>query len=426
MYGLIDHYKNNETPISEFKNIIGHCTVNDKARAMFVYRLVENIIAITKEMGFRDYTDQLVHSLTLLSQHPELITQYEHILVDEYQDVNDIQVKLLGVLQPKNLFVVGDPRQSIYGWRGSKIKHIMKFPEEHEDCAVVQLTKNYRSTEDIVRVSNSIIKPMHLPDLISNSEKTEKKPLLLKHKDEASELQFIAQSILACDVAPNDIFVLARTNKQLEKMKEELARHGISFLIRTAEDQKQDMNPTEEQITLSTVHAIKGLEAKLVYLIGVTSKMYPCLVSDHPVIDMAKLDTSYDKEDEELRLLYVAMTRAKEQLVVNYYGSLSKFVSKEVKQLFSVVDNTIGMRVSDVSGTGVGASSDLMTRLKEWRMQVARQSNVLPYMVLPDRVFLQLITMKPSSIAQLHDINGLGPTKIMHYGDDLLDIINGF
>lgn len=418
VFSLIDYYKNNGQNFSKFKECIhSYPDPKNQHRALFVYKVVEKLLELKEHHGFRDYTDQLVHTIELFKEHKDVIPQYDHILVDEYQDVNDIQVNLLELLGSENLFVVGDPRQSIYGWRGSKIKHILKFPETKENCAVIQLTKNYRSTNNIVKIGNRIITPMKLPDLESGSNLIEKEAIMLRHKDDKSESLFIAQSILSTSISRKEIFILSRTNKQLDKVAEALDGFDIKYLKRTTDDTKQNVEPDEFQVTLSTVHAIKGLEASLVYLIGVNSKNYPCLVSDHPVIDMAKMEDSYDKEDEELRLLYVGATRAKNQLVLNYHGKLSKFVNSDLKKMFNFVDNGLG--------TATGHKKDLMTRLKDWRMMMAKESNLLPYMVMPDRVFEQLVTKMPDSVVKLHDINGLGPTKISKYGEELLNILNG-
>ena len=77
--------------------------------------------------GLRDYTDQLIDAVSFLKKSPLSIPQFEHVLVDEYQDVNSMQIELLKILNPANLFAVGDPRQSIFGWRGSEIKYVLDF-----------------------------------------------------------------------------------------------------------------------------------------------------------------------------------------------------------------------------------------------------------------------------------------------------------
>jgi superfamily I DNA/RNA helicase len=414
IFSLIDHYKNNEEPISVFKEtIVQSSNSKDRPVALFVYNIIEQIQERKEKYGLRDYTDQIVHAIKLFEQHADLTPQYEHILVDEYQDVNDIQVKLLDTLNAPSVFVVGDPRQSIYGWRGSKIKNIMTFPEKYENATIIQLTKNYRSQEAVIKTANEIIKPMQLPDLEHAGQHDKEQPVLIHHKNEEKEAMFVAQSILSQQIPRNEIFVLARTNKHIDTITQTFDQFGIEYLTRTTEERQESLEPKEHQVTVSTVHAIKGLEADIVYLVGVNIKMYPCLVSDHPVQDLAKLDFEYDKQEEELRLLYVALTRARKHLYVNYSGRLSKYISD--KNLFKIVDTVTS-----------STSSDTMSRLKEWRMDMSRAEHILPFMVLPDRVLLQLTQQMPSSVTELHDISGMGPTKIRKYGEELLDILNGF
>ena len=110
-----------------------------------VISLVKYVDEQMKKEGLRDYSDQLFDGIELIKRHPDILPKYEHILVDEYQDVNEAQIELLKLLNPDNLFAVGDPRQSIFGWRGSDVNHILQFPLNHSDTEVIQLTKNFRS-----------------------------------------------------------------------------------------------------------------------------------------------------------------------------------------------------------------------------------------------------------------------------------------
>jgi DNA helicase-2/ATP-dependent DNA helicase PcrA len=194
IFSLMDHYSHNEKPISFLKDIVSNSS--ERVLGEFMYELLVLIKEFKDEHGFRDYTDQIIHAIQLFEKSSESIPEYEYILVDEYQDVNNIQVKLLEILNPINLFVVGDPRQSIYGWRGSKIENILNFPDKYEDATVIQLTKNYRSSKNVVDIGNKTIKSMGLPDLESASD--ENTPVvLLGHADERAEHIFIAQSILS-------------------------------------------------------------------------------------------------------------------------------------------------------------------------------------------------------------------------------------
>jgi len=414
VFSIMDHFHNNKRPIADFMEMIKNKPASDdKQTAYFIYNLIKYIQEMKKENGLRDYTDQIVHATRLFEDNPDVIPKFEHILVDEYQDVNKIQVNLLDILKPDNLFVVGDPRQSIYGWRGSKIKYILGFTDKHPESKVIQLTRNYRSAKNIVDVSNDIITPMNLLPLEPVLD-DEKPVVMIKHGNEKSESLFIAQSILSQDIKRKNIFVLARTNKQLDNISFVFDQQGIKYLKRTVEDEKQDTMPSEDEITLSTVHAIKGLEAELVYMIGVNSNMYPCLNSDHPVIEIAKSDEYYDKYDEELRLLYVGLTRAKKQLVISYNNNLSRFITPDIKNRMTTVQNN----------SLDNSPKDMITKLREWRTEIAQRENIPPYMVFPDKTLLELAEFLPMSLSELKEIYGMGPGKISKYGEEILDVLS--
>ena len=431
VFSLIDHYKNNMREITLFKEaIVSKCNSKDMPVALFVYNMIQEIERLKVNYGLRDYTDQIVHAIELFEKHSEVIPKYEHILVDEYQDVNDIQVKLLNLLNPKNLFVVGDPRQSIYGWRGSKIKNILSFPELHEDCSVVQLTKNYRSTRRIVEAANKIIKPFGFPEIESGVKNDsgddiksdidtnkEDEVILIKHADERAEHLFVAQSIISTETPRDEIFVLARTNKQIESISEVFANYGISYIAKTGDDVNTDSENTKEgHVTISTVHAIKGMEANVVYVIGTNTKMYPCLVSEHPVQDLARVDFDYDKYDEEMRLLYVAVTRARKKVFINYSGRLSKFVTEEVQNKTKIV-NTLNQNKLNL---GKKTDNLVVDRLIEWRKEHSIKKNLPPFMIIPDRVIHQIEREDPRTRQELENI--IGYTK-QDYVDEIYRLL---
>lgn len=412
IFSLMDHFKNNNKSISEMQNIIPTLQKGDRVTAQFIFSVIQYIEDYKKEEGFRDYTDQITHTLDFFDKHTELIPKYEHVLVDEYQDVNDIQIRLIKKLNSLNLFVVGDPRQSIYGWRGSKIDYIYNFKTEYPDSLIVQLTKNYRSNQTIVKASNEVIRNMNLPDLISVN-KVSKSITSISHNSEQHESQFVAGSILSQKIDRKNIFILGRTNRQLKHIAEILGRYNINFLIRTIEDKKTQINPSHNQVTLSTVHAIKGLEAELVYLIGVNVNMYPCKAQEHPVLDSVKNDT-YDKYEEERRLLYVAMTRAKNQLVINSFSTPSSFLTIDVKKLFS-----------EVKISSNNKNESVESKLRSWRLSKSHELNIKPYMIFSDKTLYEICETQPMSNGELLNIYGMGDTKIQRFGKEILDIVQG-
>ena len=111
-----------------------------------------------------DYDDLLLNLVKLLEEHEavrnDISGRYKYVMVDEYQDTNRIQARIVKLLASshQNVMVVGDDSQSIYAFRGATIRNILEFPEEYPDCKVVKLEENYRSTQAILNVANQILK----------------------------------------------------------------------------------------------------------------------------------------------------------------------------------------------------------------------------------------------------------------------------
>jgi superfamily I DNA/RNA helicase len=291
----------------------------NRHNAKRIYQITKQLKSHMELYGLRDYTDQIVDGIKFLKQNPSEIPKFDYVLVDEYQDVNAMQIELISLLNPENLFAVGDPRQAIFGWRGSDIKFIINFEKDYGEAEVIHLTENYRSSRRIVEFMNHSIIDMGLPDLKSSKEVYDTKVALLEFPSENEEREFVIRKIMEAGLPGEEIFVLARTNRQLQELSQIMKQRGILHIVRTDEV----MNPSETKeghITLATVHAIKGLEAKLVFLIGANEQNFPCKASDHPVLELVKT-TSYDREEEERRLFYVAISRAKEKLYLTYSGT---------------------------------------------------------------------------------------------------------
>ncbi len=424
LFAVMDHYKNIGKDFSDLRDIVKNVGYADKDVAELVLNVVEKIMYYKKKLGYRDYTDQIMHTMKLFSSFPDAIPQFEYVLVDEYQDVNNMQIKLLDYLNAGNIFMVGDPRQSIFGWRGSNIKHIIGFKEKYPDGKVLGLKVNYRSKEKIIDVLNSVISSMNVPGIncCDENKSTEKSVLLLNHDNEEKEQLFVAQSILNLKVSLNEVFVLARTNKQLERMAGKLRNVGVNFIKRTVEEKKTNVEARENQITLSTVHAIKGLEAEVVYLIGANSFSFPCRASEHPILDILKT-SDYDKYEEELRVLYVAMSRAKSKLVINYYSTLTPFIDDKTSR---IIDNTQS-KVSDYEAKKADkkkvSGGSLFNVLRKWRLEKSRELNVKAFQVFSDKTLLEICQNNPLTMRELHSVNGIGPTKAKRFGEDVLKIV---
>jgi len=283
------------------------------------YKMISEIVRfLNKQMeiqGLRTYSDQIIDTIEFFKKYPRHIPVFQHVLVDEYQDVNASQIEILDLINAPNLFCVGDPRQAIFGWRGSDIDYIMNFKKKYLDAQIIHLVKNYRSNKHLVEFMNKVIEKMELPDLDA-SYVGEKELELRGFDSEIEEYGFILDKIASCDIPFKEIFVLSRTNKQLEDFAGLCRKAEIPYIL------KNDDNPNVEssgEVTLATIHSIKGLEAEMVFVIGANSSNFPCKASEHPVMEEIKM-YDYDKEEEERRLFYVAVSRARNKLYLTYTG----------------------------------------------------------------------------------------------------------
>lgn len=425
VFTVIDFYKNIEDEIKPFYELESKSSKKRIAKLIYDIALIcENDL---KRRGLRDFSDQVVDCLRLFRAHPELIPKFDHILVDEFQDVNKVQVDLLKILNKGNIFAVGDPRQAIYGWRGSEIKFILDFPKVFEGCSVVELKKNYRSSFRIVEFFNLTINGMGLANLESSKPKKDVKDVFLIEQDnEVLEKRFVLEAIKNSSVPRNEIFVLARTNKVLEGFGDFFRQNGVKFAIKSEEEYKNG-EPGEDEVVLATVHSIKGMEAKEVYLVGANSLSFPNKVVDNFVFALVKNDNDYDKEAEELRLFYVAISRAKQRLVISYTGNFSKFVSKQMLELveFKSKNKSIFDFADKHKKLDNGNSSVLKNMLKDWRSAKGNEAGVPLYMILSNSAIDDLAMFRPQNKLEMRQVNGMGEVKIARYGDELLRIING-
>ncbi|MCA9496910.1 MAG: UvrD-helicase domain-containing protein, partial [Nanoarchaeota archaeon] len=344
IFSIIDYFKNKEKNIDNFyekeKNLMKR---NIAKKIKEICQIIENEM---KTRGIRDFSDQILDALKLFEKYPNEIPKFKHILIDEFQDVNKPQFKLIKLLNAENLFAVGDPRQAIFGWRGSDIKYILNFPKNFENSQIINLKQNYRSYPQIVNIFNQVIKPMGLINLIAskkekntenNNEKKEKQRVfLIEQNNENQEKIFILEAIKNSKNPRNEIFILARTNRILENYAEYLKKHKIQYTIKSEEEYKNS-EPKKDEIVLATVHSIKGMEAKEVYLVSANSLSFPNKVSDNFIFSLVKENNSQnEKESEELRLFYVALSRAKEKLIISYTGNFSKFITKEIVSIIDI------------------------------------------------------------------------------------------
>ena len=191
-----------------------------------------------------DFDDLLINCLRVLEEHHELARHYgsrfEHILVDEYQDTNTLQARLVDLLAGvhRNLMVVGDDAQSIYSFRGASIENILTFPERYPDCQIFKLTTNYRSRPEVLALANDIIS--HNRGQFEKALKTGRpsgpKPVVLRVYDTRAQAGIVVEIIeraLAEGVPLAEIAVLYRAHYQSLEVQVELQARGVPFQVRS-------------------------------------------------------------------------------------------------------------------------------------------------------------------------------------------------
>jgi DNA helicase-2/ATP-dependent DNA helicase PcrA len=195
-------------------------------------------------MGMMDFDDILLYTDILLANNPDvknhLAASFDYILVDEYQDTNTAQYSILKRLTEwnRNICVVGDDSQSIYAFRGAKVKNIIDFPEHYAGCRVIKLERNYRSTQNIVNAANNVIS--HNETRIDKTCFTDAEKgapiLMLTGNDEREEAKNIVKTILEKkkedkDLRYSDFAVLFRTNAQSRAIEDALVRNRIPYTV---------------------------------------------------------------------------------------------------------------------------------------------------------------------------------------------------
>ncbi|MCB9893646.1 MAG: UvrD-helicase domain-containing protein [Planctomycetes bacterium] len=196
-----------------------------------------------KEAQAMDFDDLLVKPLKLFIEHKEVLEKYRqrftHIMIDEYQDTNSIQYRVSRLLaqESKNLCVTGDPDQSIYSWRGADIKNILNFERDFPDTKVVVLGQNYRSTRNIVRAADALVrhnvarKDKHLTT--DNDEGA--RITVLKCQTETHEARAVTARIeslhLESSVGYGDVAVFYRTNAQSRVLEQALRERTIPYQL---------------------------------------------------------------------------------------------------------------------------------------------------------------------------------------------------
>lgn len=200
--------------------------------------------AYQKELQYNqcmDFDDLIMNTIRLFEEHPDSLTYYQnkfhYIHVDEYQDTNHAQYTLVNLLAGRfrNLCVVGDADQSIYGWRGADMQNILDFEKDYPDAAVILLEQNYRSTKNILSAANQVIEnnSNRKPKNLWTENKEGNKITYYRADNERDETRFIVDRLQE-EIRSNhrnygDFAILYRTNAQSRVMEETLLKANIPY-----------------------------------------------------------------------------------------------------------------------------------------------------------------------------------------------------
>ncbi|MFE4874379.1 MULTISPECIES: ATP-dependent DNA helicase UvrD2 [unclassified Streptomyces] len=535
----------------------------DPAEIAQIYAMYEQL---KQDRGVIDFEDVLLLTVGVLQDRHDIADQirrqYQHFVVDEYQDVSPLQQRLLELWlgERDNLCVVGDASQTIYSFTGATPDHLLNFRTRHPGATVVKLVRDYRSTPQVVHLANGLLGQAsgraaeHRLELVSQRE-AGPEPVYTEYGDEPAEAEGVARRIrdlIASGVSAGQIAVLYRINAQSEIYEQALADAGVAYqlrgaerfferpevreagialrgaaraggndsllddavdlpsqvravlgtkgwtavapagsgavrdkweslaaLVRLAEDYERakpgatlsdlvaelderaaaQHAPTVEGVTLASLHAAKGLEWDAVFLVGLTEGMMP--------ITYAKTD---EQVEEERRLLYVGVTRARVHLALSWSLSRSpggRASRRASRFLNGLRPGSAGRGARSVAGGAGGIErgpaarkrtrrgpvlcrvcgktlteagemklmrcedcpSDmdeaLYERLRDWRSHQAKELGMPPYVIFTDKTLMAIAEAVPSSGHELAVISGVGARKLDRFGTDVLAICAG-
>jgi DNA helicase-2/ATP-dependent DNA helicase PcrA len=208
--------------------------------ASMAYRRYQQAL---KNAGAVDFDDLLLCTEELFAKHPDALrdeaARFDHLLIDEYQDTNGSQYRIVKALagRHRNLCVVGDDDQSIYGWRGAEVEHILHFTRDWPDATLVRLEDNYRSTAEILELANRLIvfnKKRH-DKVLRASRAGGEKPKVRQYDDENAEAREtvadIRRLLERTHLEARDFAILFRTNEQPRAFETELRRAKLPYVM---------------------------------------------------------------------------------------------------------------------------------------------------------------------------------------------------
>lgn len=240
---IFSTYRNTCYSISEsIQKILGTDNLKD-----FEYIFISELYEEYQEYKFKnkmlDFDDILKYAEKMLYENPDIAKaisdQYKYVLVDEYQDSNHTQLNILKALRSfdnQNICVVGDDIQSIYAFRGADFNNILNFEKDFPNAKIIQLTENYRSSSEILELTNSIIANSNegfKKVLTSVKGSNNKKPRIIRPYNPLAQASFIVGEIFnkinSENASPNDFGIIARTGYELNLIEQKLVEYGVPY-----------------------------------------------------------------------------------------------------------------------------------------------------------------------------------------------------
>jgi DNA helicase IV len=293
--------------------------------------LVKEFVVYCTNKSYLDFNDLISRTVSLFKKNKDILqkfqSQYQYLLVDEFQDVNNLQVEMIKLMltQQTQLFCVGDDWQSIYGFRGSNVDCILNFDKNFKRAKTIKLNLNYRSTQNIVGASNEVIKhnKFQIEKAIFASKISNFKIVEYTGNNQEENIAFCIEKVhqlLKEGFKNDDILFLYRRSKMYQP---------YYFALRNEDLKVQN----------KTIHGAKGLEAKVVFIVGLTDGYggFPDIWLEDRIFQVIKPANHDSLMEEERRLFYVAITRAKDQLyLITEKGNASRFL-KEIPEQYKEI-----------------------------------------------------------------------------------------
>ena len=234
--GTISNAKNDLIDEVAYANLAGDMYTEIVAKCYMAYQKE------LRQSEAMDFDDLIMLTLRLFDQNPDVLTyyqqRYQYIHVDEYQDTNHAQYQLVKLLASrfKNICVVGDADQSIYGWRGADMQNILDFEKDYPEAKVVLLEENYRSTKTILQAANEVIRNNRnrRPKNLWTQNEDGEEIVYYRANDEQDEALFVARTIDQLSregYSHKDFAVLYRTNAQSRTVEEALLKSNIPYTM---------------------------------------------------------------------------------------------------------------------------------------------------------------------------------------------------